>query len=40
MIQPERLALLARHKRVRDRQTELSKALRCHPGDHFPFLLS
>ena len=39
-MKPENLALLARHKRVRDRQPELSKALRCHPDDHFRFLLS
>ena len=39
-MKPEKLALLARHKRVRDRQPELAKALRCHPSDHFRFLLS
>jgi transposase len=39
-MKPEKLALLARHKRVRDRQPELAKSLRCHPSDHFRFLLS
>jgi transposase len=39
-MKPEKLALLARHKRVRDRQPELAKALKCHPDDHFRFLLS
>jgi transposase len=38
-IQPEALALLARHKRVRHKQDQLKKALRCHPTDHFRFLL-
>jgi transposase len=39
-MKPEKLALLARHKRVRDRQPELAKALRRQPNDHFRFLLS
>lgn len=38
-LQPEKLALLARHKKVRDKQEQLKKALRCHPTDHFRFLL-
>jgi len=39
-MKPEKLALLARHKRMRDRQPELTKALRCYPDDHFRPLLS
>jgi len=38
-IQPEALALLATHKKVRGKQEQLRKALRCHPTDHFRFLL-
>jgi len=38
-IKPEALALLATNKRVRDKRERLKKALRCHPTDHFRFLL-
>jgi transposase len=38
-IKPESLALLATHKRVRGKQEQLRKALRCHPTEHFRFLL-
>jgi transposase len=38
-IKPEALALLATHKRVRDKREQLKKALRCHLTDHFRFLL-
>jgi transposase len=38
-IKPEALALLATHKRVRGKREQLKKALRCHPTDHFRFLL-
>jgi transposase len=38
-MRPEALALLARHKRVRGKQEQLKKALRCQPTDHFRFLL-
>lgn len=38
-IKPEALALLATHKRVRGKREQLQKALRCHPTDHFRFLL-
>lgn len=38
-IRPESLAILATHKRVRPKQDLLRKALRCHPTDHFRFLL-
>jgi transposase len=38
-VKPEALALLATHKRVRAKQEQLKKALRCHPTDHFRFLL-
>lgn len=38
-MRPEALALLATHKRVRDKREQLKKALRCHLTDHFRFLL-
>ena len=39
-IKPESLALLATHKRVRDKRERLKKALHgCHLTDHFQFLL-
>jgi len=38
-IKPEALALLATHKKVRGKREQLKKALRCHPTDHFRFLL-
>lgn len=38
-IKPESLASLATHKRVRGKQEQLKKALRCHLTDHFRFLL-
>lgn len=38
-IKPEALALLATHKRVRDKRELLKKALRCQLTDHFRFLL-
>lgn len=38
-IKPEALALLATHKRVRDKREQLKKALRCQLTDHFRFLL-
>jgi len=38
-MKPEKLALLAVHKRVRDKREQLAKALRCQPTDHFRFLL-
>ena len=38
-VKPESLALLARHKKVQAKQELLRKALRCHPTDHFRFLL-
>jgi transposase len=38
-LKPEKLALLARHKKVREKQEQLKKALRCYPTDHFRFLL-
>lgn len=36
---PESLAILARHKRLQPKQEQLRKALRCHPTDHFRYLL-
>jgi transposase len=36
---PEALALLATHKKVRGKREQLRKALRCHPTEHFRFLL-
>ena len=38
-IKPEALAILATHKRIRHKRDLLRKALRCHPTDHFRFLL-
>ena len=38
-MKPEALALLATHKRVRDKRDQLRKALRCTLTDHFRFLL-
>lgn len=38
-MKPEALALLATHKRVRNKREQLAKALRCRLTDHFRFLL-
>lgn len=38
-MKPEKLAMLAVHKRVRGKREQLAKALRCQPTDHFRFLL-
>lgn len=38
-MKPEAFALLATHKRVRQKREQLAKALRCRQTDHFRFLL-
>lgn len=40
LVKPESFAALATHKRLKSRQEELRKALRCERSDHFRFLLS
>jgi transposase len=40
LVKPESFAALATHKRLRAKQEELRKALRCERSDHFRFLLS
>jgi transposase len=40
LIRPESLAILVKHKRLQPKLDLIRKALRCHPTDHFRFLLS
>lgn len=40
LVKPESFAALATHKRLKNKQEELRKALRCERSDHFRFLLS
>lgn len=40
LVKPESFAALATHKRLKSRQEDLRKALRCERSDHFRFLLS
>lgn len=39
-MKPESFAALATHRRLKSKQQELRKALRCERSDHFRFLLS
>lgn len=40
LVKPESFAALATHKRLKNKQEDLRKALRCERSDHFRFLLS
>lgn len=40
LVKPESFAALATHRRLKSKQQELRKALRCERSDHFRFLLS
>ena len=40
LVKPESFAALATHKRLKAKQEDLRKALRCERSDHFRFLLS
>jgi transposase len=39
LIRPESLLILVKHKKLEAKKDLLRKALRCHPTDHFRFLL-